>query len=140
MRFALGLIGLMILTATAHAPQPTRHVLDVRNLCDEIHGLLVLETPEILEVQLDGESVKFDQNSSRPMFSRPLTGFDIQVWLLRSDGTAVTQAYRPGHAGAANAGSVTDMMTFTFNRVPSTELAAVVVSVNGNPYIRKIPN
>jgi hypothetical protein len=66
--------------------------------------------------------------------------FNIQAWLLRADGTALAQASPPGHVGVGNAGESTDIVAFTFNRAPATEIAGVVVSVNGSLYIRKISN
>jgi hypothetical protein len=116
-------------------PEPTHDLLSVKHLSTEINLLRVLETPEILEVLLDGQSVK-----SGEVFTRPLAGFTIQVWLLHTDGTALAQIYKPTHTGMGWAGENTDMIAVAFDRVPKDQLAGVVVSVNGRLYARNISN
>jgi len=73
---------------------------------------------------------------------QPFTPFEnvtVQVWLLRHDGTAQSrEKWSPGTLGLSNAGSVTEIMSFGFTRSPPQDLAAVVVSVNGEVFVRKI--
>ena len=67
----------------------------------------------------------------------------IQVWLLRADGTAIDQRgpkpwKQPGTVGLSNAGSVTDIMSFSFEHTDPKELVCVVVSVNKKLFVREI--
>jgi hypothetical protein len=55
---------------------------------------------------------------------------DIQAWLLRGDGTAISQVEKRNVK--------TNGIVFTFAPVPAKELAGVVVSVNGKLFVREI--
>ncbi len=54
---------------------------------------------------------------------------DIQAWLLRGDGTAISQIEKVNVKGNG--------IVFSFTPVPAKELAGVVVSVNGTLYVRE---
>src|ERR1700722_16796496 len=64
---------------------------------------------------------------------------DLQVWLLKTDGTLVPQHDRPS---TINLGDIADFSTdylfYTFSQVPEDELAGVVVSLNGKLYCHEI--
>jgi hypothetical protein len=76
---------------------------------------------------LDGESVREDLEFSRAQ----LHTRNVQVWILRSDGTSVPRIGPTTHIGVGSGGYQQDKMQFQFMRIPSTELSGVVVSVDG---------
>jgi hypothetical protein len=116
------------------APLDARFLLEARGLNEQIGQLLVLrDSAGGLVVELYGQSVRYGQP-----FTRPFSGMAVQVWLLRRDGTTVTRHGEPGHVGIGNAGESTDIMTFGFADVPSKDLAAVVVSIDGAVMVRSI--
>jgi hypothetical protein len=65
---------------------------------------------------------------------------DLQVWLLKSDGTSIPQLNKPSMISFSNFGgdSSTDYMFYTFQKVSVNKLSGVVVSMNGKLYCREI--
>jgi hypothetical protein len=114
---------------------PTRTLLSVRPLSDEIRDLSVNETSQYIEVEMRGRSWRDGEKEPRPLW---LSGTTIQVWLLRSDGKVVAQREKPVSVVVGNAGSSQGIMQAHFDPVPPQELAGVVVSVDGKLYVREI--
>jgi hypothetical protein len=110
----------------------TGTLLQANKVSDDLSMILVSEqdivngAPESLTVQLYGKSVRDGEKNLKP-FSR----MKILVWLLRSDGTTVTQHEKPVVVGIGNAGDHTEIMTFTYTPASAAELAGVVVRVDG---------
>ena len=136
---ALGIAACAV-TANPHAQsagQPTsanRWLLQAKTISKDISGLFVQDTGGSLVVQVSGKS--FPDNV-QPF--KPFENVTVQVWLLRHDGTAQPrEKWPPGTLGLSNAGSVTEIMSFGFTRSSPQDLAAVVVSVNGEMFVRKI--
>jgi hypothetical protein len=139
------LIGVMALAAVPSSsgrqvPEPTvRLLLAAAPFSDEITALTVTEhsagasRPAYLEVRLNGQSVHRGETNPKP-----LSGMAIRVWLLREDGTAVAQAWKPESVSLITVDLITDQMSFGFAPVPAKELAGVVVSVNGKLFVREI--
>jgi len=67
-----------------------------------------------------------------------VSSLGLQVWLLKTDGTAVHPRGKPSRIGIGNAGWDTDYMIYTFNKVPSNELAGIILQVKGKLYSREI--
>jgi hypothetical protein len=91
--------------------------------------------PDQILVSISGPTVRlyFGGEPSAPSLD------DLQVWLLKRDGTAVARL--PGVArGAArssdNAGSRS--LGFRFGLVPTVDLAAVVIKANGKLSVHEI--
>lgn len=65
---------------------------------------------------------------------------DLQVWLLKTDGTAIPQLDKPSVISFGNFGghSSTDYMFYMFQKVPVNEVAGVVISLNGKLYCHEI--
>jgi len=64
---------------------------------------------------------------------------DLQVWLLKSDGTSIPQLNKPNEETIGSIGDYsTDYMFYEFQKVPANELAGVVVSMNGKFYCHEI--
>jgi hypothetical protein len=134
------LIGVMALLTvpSVHArqpqqPNPWRSLLVVDRLSDDITALDVSEIgmdgiPRYLSVDLQGHVGTVGT----------LAGLPIQVWLLRADGTTVTQQQTPSRSGGFQSIPPTDDRRFTFAPVPANELSGVVVSENGKLYVREI--
>lgn len=62
-----------------------------------------------------------------------------QVWLLRTDGTAIPQIAEPFVFSQGTLGDyVTDYLFCTFPKVPVAELASVVVNCRGRLYCHEI--
>ena len=118
---------------SAPSAQATRYLLHVSPLSDEITNLWVVETPEILEVQFDGQCTRVGETNTKP-----LSGMTLQAWLLRADGTALAQRSNPSRASAGGSGCKPDLMIFSFEHVPPKDLAGVVVSVDGKLFVREI--
>jgi len=143
MRQLLAALGIAACAVTANphaqsAGQPTsanRWLLQAKTISKDISGLFVQDTGGSLVVQVAGKS--FPDNV-QPF--KPFENVRVQVWLLRQDGTAQPQANNnpPRTMGISNAGSVTEIMSFGFTRSSPQGLAAVVVSVNGEMFVRKI--
>jgi hypothetical protein len=74
-------------------------------------------------------------------FVRHLKDLKIQVWVLKVDGTALTEKSRPGTESPhliCNAGDCTERMDFIFEHIAPSELAAVVIRVDGKLIVREI--
>jgi hypothetical protein len=144
------LIGVMSLATLPYSPRHPIQLIGEHTLLlvnqpsDYIAALSVLEkrnvsgVPERLVVRID---------RSIPDDKTPLWRVNTQVWLLRADGTALTQTGRQlsvmSADGAAPPGVTqrlpgTERMEFWFAPVPSKELAGVVVSENGRLFVREI--
>ncbi len=137
----IGLIALATLPSARSLNQaiPTRILL---NAPLGGIGVLVFEQsevigsqPAILVVQLDGEGAIDGQK-----LQKPLDGMALQVWLLRADGTAIARRGKgqPASVNVSMAGGYNDSVAFTFEDGPPKELAGVVVSINGNLFVREI--
>lgn len=63
----------------------------------------------------------------------------VQVWLLKRDGTIVPQAARPFVFAVGTAGDYArDYQFYSFPKVPADELASVIVSYHGKLYCHEI--
>lgn len=71
---------------------------------------------------------------------RERRGADMaQVWLLRTDGTMVSQMAEPFVFSQGTLGDyATDYRFYTFAKVPIADLASVVVSCHGRVYCHEI--
>jgi hypothetical protein len=75
--------------------------------------------------------------NSEPM-SNP-SNLDLQVWLLKTDGTSILQLGSPSEISIGSIGDYsTDYMFYQFQKVPVNELAGVVISMNGKLYCHEI--
>jgi hypothetical protein len=66
---------------------------------------------------------------------------NLQVWLLKTDGTSIPQLDKPSMISFSNnfdRGSWTDYMFYHFQKVPLNELSGVVVSMNGKLHCHEI--
>jgi hypothetical protein len=127
------LIGVMALPGWQTSPPAlqTRTLLRAGPLSDEISMLSVNETPADIGVRVDGGWWRDDE-----MIQRAVSGMTIQVWLLSTDGRALAQKAKP--INVQYAGSLFDSMIFSFEHVPTNELAGIVLGVNGKLYVREI--
>lgn len=75
-----------------------------------------------------------------PPNPEPLSGMNLQVWLLRSDGGTAVQGREPGHVSVSNMGCTGDTMQFHFESTRPAAPVAVVLSVNGMLSVREIPS
>jgi hypothetical protein len=91
------------------------------------------------ELQLDEVSLTVGGGSSFKPYPAPdVSGLGLQVWLLKKDGTSVPQLNKPYLIGIGNAGWDTDYMIYAFKKIPSSELAGIVVQVKGTLYSEAI--
>jgi hypothetical protein len=64
---------------------------------------------------------------------------DLQVWLLKTDGTSISQSKSPSEVSIGGMGDYsTDYMIFQFSKVPIDELSGVVASMSGKLYCHEI--
>jgi hypothetical protein len=97
-------------------------------------SVLMSEEPTLYLVQLRvGGGSSFEK---RP--PPDVSSLGLQVWLLKADGTTIHQHDKPTLIGIGNAGFDTDYMIYTFDNVPSNELAGIVLLVKGKLYCREI--
>jgi hypothetical protein len=149
------LIGVMALATLPHSSRQLveligeKTLLRVNQPSDDVAVLSVVEkgtasgVPERLVVRID---------RTRSDDTTPLWQVSIQVWLLRTNGTALTRTGTQLGVMSADVGvgsleeaqrlrgtvHGTERMEFSFPLVPPKELAGVVVSVNGKLFVREI--
>jgi hypothetical protein len=122
-------------TESLSSPPSSIPLVVVHPFSDEISFLRVNDQANGILIELDGQSVTGGQP-----FTHPLSAMSLQVWLLLKDGRTVTQREQPEHVGVRNSHSfeTLDAMNFLFDYFAPTELAGVVVSVNGKMSVRQI--
>jgi hypothetical protein len=77
------------------------------------------------------------RKNGKPMSN--LSNLNLQVWLLKTDGTAIPQLESPSEISIGSIGDYsTDYMFYKFSKVPINELSGVVVGVNGKLYCHEI--
>jgi hypothetical protein len=133
--FMVAILGTAVAgTRSTSAPsaQATRYLLHVSPLSDEITNLWVTEQPGSIVVQIDGQCTNVGGTNLKP-----LSGMMLQVWLLRADGTALSQRWGVG-VGGGGGGCRVDSMSFSFEHVPPKELAGLVVSADRKLFVREI--
>ena len=103
----------------------------------DVSSLEVQDTGGSLVVLLYGKSFPDSVQLFKPF--KPFENTTAEVWLLRHDGAAQPRLGNPpAKIGVGNAGSSTEIMSFDFARSSPKDLAAVVVSVNGEMFVRKV--
>ena len=81
---------------------------------------------------------------SNPNAPDKLAGLDLEVWLLRNDGTAVAPIEKPwlDKGGSISFGvgnnEFSDSMVYTFTRIPVNELAGAVIRSQGKLFCYKV--
>ena len=64
---------------------------------------------------------------------------NLQVWLLKVDGTSIPQVGKPSLISIGSIGNYeNDYMVYRFSRVPTNEIAGIVVRVNGTLYCQEL--
>ena len=163
---ATGMLTMPYSLMTAQeAPNPNRYLFHERPLTEDIRDLWVSEQLEntfyksdIISVDLTGVPFPDDafckrtgvpgQNSvcgqylaNPDKFARThLRDLSIQIWVLKTDGTALAQKSKSGDVNGwiCNGGECTDTMKFFFEHVPPSKIAALVIRVNGKLILRPI--
>jgi hypothetical protein len=169
LRMMLIVAGIVLLPSSRsiaqERPHPNRDLLHERSLTKDIPDFSVGEEfnntfykAPIIQVSLVGGSFPdaslcertgvAGQNNvcgqylaNPASFGRHLKDLKIQVWVLKVDGTALTEKSRPGSEGnltVCNAGDCTDRMNFVFEHIAPSELTAVVIRVDGKLIVREI--
>lgn len=82
--------------------------------------------------------IGFRKNGEKLSMSNSNT-LDLQVWLLKTDGTSIPQSDKPSVVTIGSFGDYsTDYMFYRFPKVPVNELSGIVVSVKGKLYCHEI--
>jgi hypothetical protein len=106
------------------------------NLPAQIELLVLQRNVTSLTLWVNG----FPQSS--PNEPDKLAGLDLQVWLLRNDGTAVAAIEKPwldrGMVTTFGDSGYMDSMVYDFVRIPLNELAAVVIWAQGKLYCYQV--
>jgi hypothetical protein len=77
------------------------------------------------------------RKNSEPM-SNP-SNLDLQVWLLKTDGTSIPQSESPSEMSVGSIGDYsTDYMFYQFSKAPVDELSGIVLRLNGKLYCHEI--
>ncbi|MDB6023899.1 MAG: hypothetical protein JWM68_122 [Verrucomicrobiales bacterium] len=58
-------------------------------------------------------------------------GLNLEVWLLKGDGTTIPQVHKPFHVSFATSGPGTDYVVYEFAKVPANALSGIVVRAKG---------
>lgn len=96
--------------------------------------VLMSEQPTLYSVQLPiGGGSSFEKYPTPDVDS-----LGLQVWLLRTDGTAIPQQGKPGEVVIGAAGRDNVYMFYTFDKGASNELAGIVVRAKGKLYCEEI--
>jgi hypothetical protein len=141
------LFCLAVLTWCSSRGQDTNKPIEVWNQTEGIRHIdLKIDMPDGLgpvsmsdQVAMYVVQLPIGGASSFAKYSPPdASGLGLQVWLLKTNGTAVNQRTKPHIIGIGNAGWDTYYMIYTFDRVPSNELAGIVFQVKGKFYSREI--
>jgi hypothetical protein len=67
------------------------------------------------------------------------SNLDLQVWLLKTDGTSIPQSAKQSSVSIGSIGDYsTDYLIYQFSKVPINELSGVVVRLNGKLYCHEI--
>jgi hypothetical protein len=101
------------------------------------NGTVLFQYPED-----DARTYRIDVAISKPNGTDPIQSDRLDVWLLARGSRAVAAKDRPRKGPlieANSAGTTADAMYFFARDVPRQELVAVVVSVDGEPHVFKIP-
>ena len=104
-----------------------------RLIISEQATLILVQVPVASRLQLPPGS-----NEKRPAPDASKLG--LQVWLLRTDGTAILQ--RSGGAGLVGIGGggvVNWFVTFDFAKVPLGEISGIVLRKAGKLYCHELP-
>ena len=141
------LLCLGVLTCRSSVGQDTNKSTDALRQAGEVRHIdLKLDMPEGLGSVLMSEQptlylVQVPVGGGRSLTKYPspdVSNLVLQVWLLKADGSSVHQQEQPDLTVIGNAGWDTYSMDYTFNKVPSSELAGIVLQVNGKLYCREI--
>ena len=135
----LGLFAVLVITAREtsaadkglNVPEVVHIPLDL-----DIPGLgsvLMSEQPTLYLVQVPVRSVPWGEKRTKPNVKE----LGLQVWLLKKDGTAIPQK-NLGVVEIGTAGAPTSYMIYNFEKVPTNQLAAIVLRAKGELYCRQI--
>ena len=86
--------------------------------------------PTLFTVQMVVDGYRDGEKHTTPKAS----DLHRQAWLLRADGTAISQSQQPAVIGISNAGWSNDYLIFSFQKKSTNEVAGIVVSVSGKLY------
>ena len=138
----LGRIAVLVLCSAFALPQ-TPPAPTISNdkfirwpLAEQVQAVSLMDQKTFLIADVAGLSV---QEWKGVVPQRP-SGEGLQVWVLRKDGQAVRQRTpaRPSEWGGLG-GIATKSWEFTFDYAPFRDLAAVVVAVEGQSFVREMP-
>ena len=136
-----------ILICHSSDAQNTNRTTEVGHVAEEIRNIdLKMDMPggfgSVLISELPTSYlVRLPVHNGIPVkeYSLPdLSGLGLQVWLLKTDGTSVPQRGKPRLAGMQNAGWDSFDMIYAFDKVPSDELAGIVLRAKGKLYCQEI--
>ena len=88
------------------------------------------ETSTLFSVQIVMDGYRDNEKHTTP---KP-GDLHRQVWLLRADGTAISQSQEPTVIGFSNGGWTNDYLIFSVQKKSTNEVAGIVVSVSGKLY------
>ena|SRR5215469_10629970 len=116
-------------------PSHFRHIDAKMDIPGGFGNVLMTEQPTFYSVQVPVGSARVDGKWALP----DLEGIGLHVWLLRADGAMVPQLHKPSLVTIGSFGNYgTIYMVYAFERVPTNNLARIVIQVNGKLYNREI--
>jgi hypothetical protein len=80
-----------------------------------------------------------DEQAGRQRTGPEVARLDLQVWLLKSDGTCVPQTQKPSIIAIGSIGDyANECQVYNFQKVPARELSAIVLRINGKTYLQQL--
>jgi hypothetical protein len=115
-----------------------------------LSGVKIVNPQGSVDLPILGQAIFREQSTNFslqvPVGSRKIgepmsnsSNLDLQVWLLKTNGTSIRQLNKPSEGSIGSIGDYsTDYMFYEFQKVPANELAGIVVSMNGKLYCHEI--
>ena len=128
------LVVALSLGSLRSAEHISKHFVVDLKLPDSLGQLIVSEQSTLILVQVPVAG----SNEKRPAPDASKLG--LQVWLLRTDGTAILQrSGGAGPVGIGGGGVINWFVTFDFAKVPLSEISGIVLRKAGKLYCHELP-
>jgi len=114
-------------------------VVDLK-LPDGLGRLIVSEQPTLISVQVPVASrPPLPSGSKEEPLAPDVSKLGVQVWLLRADGTVISQQRGGGSLVGIGGQGMNWFLGFPFAKVPLSEISGIVLRKAGKLYCHELP-